>query len=89
MTHYSGEGERKKMPTKHARLNVVMEKPLFHAVASLAKETGLSLSHMARDLIRDAVEYLEDANLTRLAEIRAKRPARLFSLEELESRLKK
>ena len=76
------------MPTKQQRLNVVMEKSLFSAVASLAKETGLSMSHMARDLIREAVEYLEDVDLTKLVETRAKKPARLLSLGELESRLK-
>ena len=48
------------MPTKHPRLNVVLEPPLYLAVRQLAKKDGVSLSLKARDLIRQALEYCED-----------------------------
>ncbi len=76
------------MPTKHPRLNVVLEKPLYRAIALLAKEEGVSLSMKARDLIRDAVEHLEDVGLAMIVEERAKKPGRLLKFEELTSRLK-
>lgn len=48
------------MPTQHPRLNVVLEKPLYHSVSRLAKKEGISLSLKARDLIREALELQED-----------------------------
>lgn len=75
------------MPTKHPRLNVVLEEPLYRAITLLAKEEGVSLSLKARDLIRDAIEHLEDVGLAMIVEERAKRPAQLLKLKEVESRL--
>ena len=48
------------MPTKHPRLNVVLERPVYRSVKQLAKRDGISLSLKARDLIRDALELYED-----------------------------
>jgi hypothetical protein len=58
------------MPTKNARINVVMEKALYSAVSDLAKERGLSMSMAVRDLVREAMELREDLDLARFAELR-------------------
>ena len=60
------------MPTKHPRLNVVLEKPILDFVEGLAKRDGVSLSMKARDLIREALELHEDASLAKLAHERMK-----------------
>ena len=49
------------MSTKHPRLNVVLEPSLYAAIMKLARKEGVSLSLKARDLIRQALEYCEDA----------------------------
>lgn len=49
------------MPTKHPRLNVVLEPPILRSVERLAAKDGVSLSLKARDLIREALELHEDA----------------------------
>ena len=59
------------MPTKHPRLNVVLEPPVYRSVKQLAQRDGMSLSLKARDLIRDALELYEDAYLAELAHERA------------------
>ncbi len=58
------------MPTKNARVNVVMEKPLYSAVSDIAERRGLSMSMAVRDLIKEAIELQEDQALTRFAEMR-------------------
>ena len=60
------------MATKHPRLNVVLEKPLYRAVESLAKKDGVSLSFKARDLIHEALESYEDVFWVKIAEAREK-----------------
>lgn len=60
------------MPTKHPRLNVVLERPVLHFVGQLAKRDGVSLSMKARELIREALELHEDAHLAKLAHERMK-----------------
>ena len=60
------------MPTKNARVNVVLEKPLYAAVDEIAKRQGLSKSMVARDLIREAIELREDLVLAAFAEDREK-----------------
>jgi predicted DNA-binding protein len=59
------------MPTKHPRLNIVLEPPVYRSVKQLAKRDGVSLSLKARDLIRDALELYEDAYLAERAHERA------------------
>jgi len=49
------------MATKNPRLNVVLEPPLYSVIKELAKKEGVSLSLKARDLMRQAIEYCEDA----------------------------
>ena len=58
------------MPTKHPRVNVVLEAPLYDALGRLARREGASLSTTARDLLRAALETREDAGLARIAEDR-------------------
>ena len=58
------------MATKMPRLNVVLEPPIYFAIVRLAKREGVSLSLKARDLIREALEFCEDAFWARQAQIR-------------------
>ena len=58
------------MPTKNARVNVVLEKPLYTAVSEFAKKQGVSKSMIVRDLIKEALELREDLALAEFAEMR-------------------
>jgi predicted DNA-binding protein len=60
------------MPARNPRVNVVLEKPLYEAVSHLAKEEGVSLSTLVRDLVKEAIEIREDIDLARFAEAREK-----------------
>lgn len=68
------------MPTKHPRLNVVLEPPMFRSIEQLAKRDGVSLSLKARDLIREALELYEDAYWVKEAEARYKTFSRATAL---------
>lgn len=58
------------MPTKMPRLNVVLEPPIYFALVKLAKREGISLSLKARELIKEALEFCEDAYWSKQAETR-------------------
>lgn len=58
------------MATKHPRLNVVLEPGLMKGVGQLAKAQGVSLSTMARDLIKEAMETYEDGQWQKIAQER-------------------
>ena len=60
------------MSTRHPRLNVVLESPVYSAVQRLAKKDKVSLSLKARDLILEALESYEDAYWTQVADSREK-----------------
>ena len=60
------------MPATNPRVNVVLESPLFQAVARLARKEGVSLSLKVRDLVREAVELHEDQYLASVAAEREK-----------------
>ena len=75
------------MTAKNPRLQILLERPLYDAVASLAGEDGVSMSTKARDLIKEALEHLEDDALSRFVEARARNPAKLLTLRELRKRL--
>lgn len=77
------------MATKNPRLQVVLERPIYQAVAALAKEDGVSMSLKARDLIREAIEHLEDLGLASIVAERASKPGKLIKLSDLEKRLKR
>jgi len=75
------------MATKNPRLQILLEKPLYKAVATLADEEGVSMSTKARDLIKEALEHLEDMALERIVETRARKPAKLLTMREMRRRL--
>lgn len=58
------------MPTKNPRVNVVVEPPLYSIMHDLAEKMGVSMSTLARDLIREALEIREDVALGDFAETR-------------------
>lgn len=58
------------MPTENPRVNIVVEPPLYGLMHDLALAEGVSLSALARDLIREALELREDVSLATLAEER-------------------
>ena len=58
------------MATKNPRLNVVLEPALMKGVGQLAKSQGVSLSTMARDLIKEALETYEDGQWHKIAQKR-------------------
>ena len=60
------------MPTKNPRINVVCEQPLYYDLTTIASSEGASLSSVAHDLIKEALELREDRALANLAESRAK-----------------
>ena len=60
------------MATKHPRLNVVLEPEILMGIKKLAKNYGVSLSLMARDLLKEAIERYEDGYWQRVTEKREK-----------------
>ncbi len=58
------------MATKNPRLNVVLEPSLMNGVSHLAKAQGVSLSTMARDLIREALDTYEDGQWQKIVQNR-------------------
>ena len=58
------------MPTKNPRINVALEKPVYSLIEKIAKEKGISMSMVTRDLVREALEIHEDAVLAEFAEAR-------------------
>jgi U3 small nucleolar RNA-associated protein 14 len=58
------------MPTKNPRINVALEKPIYSLIEKIAKEKGISMSMVTRDLVREALEIHEDAVLAEFAEER-------------------
>lgn len=49
------------MATKQPRLNVVLEPSVYKAILKVSKKEGLSMSLVARDLLREALLLYEDA----------------------------
>ncbi len=58
------------MSTKNPRLNVVLEPTLMKGVDHLAKAQGVSLSTMARDLIKEALDTYEDGQWQKVVQKR-------------------
>jgi len=69
------------MPAKNPRINVVLEKPLYNAVETLAERDGVSLSLKVRDLVKEALEIEEDIGLAQFAKTREKTFSRKKSLK--------
>jgi len=60
------------MPTKNPRVNIVVDLPLYSAMNDLATTEGVSMSTLARDLIREAMNLREDVALSAFADTRMK-----------------
>lgn len=60
------------MTTKHPRINLVIEKPVYNVIKTLSRENDLSLSSQVRDLVIKALEEIEDRILVRIADQRQK-----------------
>lgn len=60
------------MPTKNPRVNIVVEPPLYSVMQDIATSEGVSMSTIARDLIREAIELREDVALADFADKRMK-----------------
>ncbi len=58
------------MPTKNPRVNIVVEPPLYNVMHDLAAQEGVSMSTLARDLIREAIELREDVAIAAFADMR-------------------
>lgn len=58
------------MPTKNPCINVALEKPIYSVIEKIAREKGISMSMVTRDLVREALEINEDVVFTVFAEQR-------------------
>ena len=77
------------MKTANPRIHTVLEPSLYKAVETMAKEEHISLSQMARDLIKESVELMEDRGLELIVEERRiKHEGKWISLAEVKKRLK-
>ena len=76
------------MPTTLPRISTVLERPIYEAVAMLAKRDGVSLSQKARDLLIEALELIEDAGLEAIVERRRKTLGRSIPLAEVKRRFR-
>ncbi len=65
----------------------MLEPPLYKAVKRLADRDRVSLSQKVRDLVREALELLEDAALEELVTKRRNNPAPSIPHAELKRRL--
>jgi hypothetical protein len=71
----------------HPRINTVLEPPLYKAVKRLADRDRVSLSQKVRDLVRDALELVEDAALEELVTKRRNNPAPSIPHAEVKRRV--
>ena len=55
------------MTSSISNIHVAVEKPLYAALQELAKEEGLTLSMLTRDLLKEALEMREDQALAQFA----------------------
>lgn len=72
------------MPGKQ-RLLTTLEAPVYQALRRAAREDGVSLSQKARDLLREALETLEDTLLLQWAKKRERsfHPKKAISHKEI------
>ncbi len=73
------------MPTKNPRINVVLEPRLHQMLITMATNDGVSLSMKVRDLLKEAMEFYEDAFLADFADLRDKtiKDSKMLSHEEV------
>ena len=75
------------MPSMHPRINTVLEPRLYRAVKRLADRDRVSLSQKVRDLVREALELVEDAALEEIVAERRNNPAPSIPHAEVKRRL--
>ena len=73
------------MPTRNPRVNIVVEPPIYSVMHDLAASEGVSMSTLARDLIREALELREDITLAAWATQREKTFSRKRALSHDET----
>ena len=71
---------KKTMPIENPRIHIVVEYSLYGMMHDIAQAEGLSLSALACNLIREALELREDVALSALTEVREKTFSRKKSL---------
>jgi plasmid stability protein len=71
------------MPTANPRVNVVLDRELQKDLRLAAKRRGKSVSAVAADLLRDALDRDEDLFLSRLADKRERSVRRWHGHEEV------
>lgn len=76
------------MPTTLPRISTVLDRPIYAAVAMLAKRDGVSLSQKARDLLLEALEHTEDAGLEAIVERRRSNPGKSIPLAHVRRRFR-
>ena len=76
------------MPTALPRISTVVDRPIYEAVAMLAKRDGVSLSQKARDLLLEALELIEDAGLEAIVVRRQKSMRKSIPLAEVKRRFR-
>jgi hypothetical protein len=72
------------MAAKNLRVNAVLEPALYERVETLAKREGVSLSQKVRDLVREALDLLEDEELESRVEARRRGATRSRWVSHLE-----
>ena len=55
------------MPTKHPRLNVVLNVDIYETIERISQQEGKSMSVVAKELMEDALEKHEDLLLSEMA----------------------
>ena len=76
------------MPSTHPRINIVLEPRFYRAVKRLADRDRVSLSRKVRDLVREALELVEDAALEEIVAERRNNPAPSIPHAEVKRRLR-
>ena len=61
------EWTKRSHAVKNPRINIVVDPPVYEQIEQLAERRGISLSMVARDLIREALVMEEDVELAQLA----------------------
>jgi len=74
------------MPTALRRISMVVDRPTYDAIAMLAKKDVVLLSQKARDLLLEALEFIEDAGLEAIVERRLKSVRKSIPLAEVKRR---
>ena len=72
------------MATKLPRLNMVLEPHIYQSIRRLSKKEGLSMSLVARDLVREALLIYEDTYWAKEAQARERTFVRSKALKHHE-----